>query len=271
MSSADATSGSDSVSSSPGNPAELDLSRYRSTELVENLTELICVPRSLVLVLLTATVVGFLVVVTCGLVFYLSQVTAMRALVGCAYALFAGMVLGFLLGLLRIASSALKNIETILRLLLETVRDVAADYQRYSSGAAVMPPAHELVERVYEGVLLPAIEEVVEGVFGILARPVLACYRWTIGGAVKTVLKRTDRRWLSAERQTQVKLKAMQGLESLSRNAPGIAVYLEFAAELVSGIGRRLRRYAIWPMYAMFLILMACASIPIVIICRLPS
>ncbi len=54
----------------PGQVAQLDLSKYRSRELVEHLVELISIPGSFLLIMLTTFVLMIAVVITVIIMFY---------------------------------------------------------------------------------------------------------------------------------------------------------------------------------------------------------
>ena len=182
------------------------------------------------------------------------------------YALLVGVVLGLLLGLLRLANAALGNVEAILNLVLGIAGTAAEDYDHLETGQKQLPSASQLVSQVYDEVLLPSLETAVSEAFGVLAKPLLWAYRRTVGGAVRALLKWAHRRPLTAEAERQVEQAARLGLSTTAHYSAAVQTFAGSASELVSGVSRKIRRYAIGPLYIAFFGCLALAVIPLLIL-----
>ena len=246
--------------------AKLDLSKYQTSELVAQITELISIPSMFGRVILTTFLFALLVVFTCAVIFFYSQLSGVGWVLGCAYALVLGFLFGVLLGVLRAVSKALGNIEAILSLVLTIAKSAAEDYDRLQTGTARMPTGGELVEQVYEEVLLPSLEQAVAGAFWILSRPLLWIYRRTIGRSVRWMIKWCDQQPLTDEQSQQVRQHAEAGLSAVASYSQTIQQYASTAAQYVAGVGRGIRAYAMRPLYIAFTISLSTASLPLLLL-----
>lgn len=244
--------------------AGIDLARYRTGDLAERLTELLSVPEAFRKVAMTMLLLLLLSLGVCYLIHRYADVALLPMLLVSAYSLAMGVVFGFVLGILRVISTALQNVESILRIVLETTGSVSGDYERLQSGAMRLPSGGELVEQVYGDVVMPVIERVVSETFGFLASPLLWTYRRTIGSAVRYLVKRVDRTQELAHEQ-HLDPDAEIGSAPVAKYTDSIKSYTSSASDLVGTIGTAIHFYALLPVYAMFLLALAVAVIPIVL------
>jgi hypothetical protein len=243
----------------------LDLTKYRAGELAERLTELISVPKVFGKLAKATVVVGLLVVLVCVLVFVDSGITLTSWLLVGGYALIAGALLGFLLGVLHIISTSLRTIGAVLLLMLDITGKAATDYEQLQTGEARLPTGGELFEQVYEDVVLPVIEKSVAGALGILGTPLLGVYRWTIGPAVRYVVKRVGRARLTANEERLVEAGTVTGLASISAYSERIKRFTSAASDVIAKIGSTMRIGLMLPLYFIFVTALVLAILPILV------
>lgn len=231
---------------------KIDFSKYQTAELAEQLTELFGVPRAVLRVFLTGVGVALL-----GLLLgYFLLIDVSDSLIAqistCLYALVIGLFFGVVLGILRLVNSSLENIESILGIVLKSTGAVADYHEKIQSGDEELPGGSELIEQVYEHVVLPVIEKSVSKAFGPLAPVLLAVYRKTIGSAVRQMIQLTNQRETTEEDEKAVEELAAEGMESISKYSETIIKYTTSAAQTVSELGSKLRSYIMTPCYIIY-------------------
>lgn len=175
------------------------------------------------------------------------------------YALFVATALGFALGLIRVAGLLVSRSERVLQLTLETSREVSLNYRAVRSGGKRMPTSTEIVEHVYEGVILPAMETSVAKSFGIVGMPILWIYRRTIGGGVRFLITRMKTASLTADDQNELErdagqlIRAVGEIESTLQKAQGYTCY-------AAGM---LRKMLLYPVQLIFVLVAFGALIPL--------
>lgn len=245
---------------------QIDFTKYQTAALAERLTELLSVPGAVRSVLRTAFFVLPLTLFACCLIVIYSEMAFLPSLAVCAYSLVVGFCLGLLLGILRIISRTLLNIESILALLLEITGKVAIDYEHIQTGKSQLPSGGELVEQVYTGVVLPSLKKVVANLFGPLSTLLLWVYRRTIGSAVHYVVKRAASIQVTSDSVQMLKEKTKSGLASASNYSETITNYITSAMQVVNHIGSKIRFYAMAPTYALFILALTLATLPILVV-----
>lgn len=250
---------------SAAEPTQLDLAKYRTGDLSEQITELISVPTAFRKVATSTLLVVVLSSVTCYLIHLYSDMSLLPLLAVCAYALPLGVVFGLLLSLMRIVSTALQNVESILSIVLEITDHVAGDYCRLHAGEVRLPPGGELINRVYDSIVLPVLERSVAKAFGVLSSPLLWCYHCTIGSAIRVVVRRVNRATMTADDLKQVVTDASSSMSAIANYSAAIQSYLSTAAEVVASIGRKIRFYAMLPLYIFFFVSLVVATTPILV------
>ena len=84
----------------PAEIEKIDLAKYRTSDLAEQLTELLSVPAAFSRILKTAFLIAVLSIIACYIVHVYSDVSLIRWLLLCAYSLAAGLIFGIILGVL---------------------------------------------------------------------------------------------------------------------------------------------------------------------------
>jgi hypothetical protein len=125
-----------------------------------------------------------------------------------------------------------------------------------------------LVEQVYERVAIPVMERAVTKGLGVLGRPVLWCYRRTIGSAVHSLVKRVNRKIKKSANNGESHSTSSSGFGTgaMRKYSESISRYTDLAAQLVAIVGRSIRRFLVTPLYVLFVVSLACATIPILIV-----
>ena len=253
----------------PENPS-IDLSRYRTQELTERIVSILSVPESLRTVASTTRLALVAAVVANALLFAAGGGAMLPWLLTTVYAILGAVVLGATLGLLRVATSLLTRSQDALGLMLDTSRDIASDYRQVQTGEKRMPPAPDIVEHVYDTVVLPTIETTVSKSLGIVGPPLLWTYRCTLGGCVRYLIKRMKIESLSREDQDKVVSKAEGVFGELEGNAAGIEAALASADGYVSYATSMLRKFILLPLQVLFVAVATVAVIPILVVWYLP-
>ncbi len=249
----------------PVSVGTIDLAKYRTADLAERLTELISVPQAFRKILTTTCILAVLSTVACYLAHVHSEITLTPLLCISAYSLATGVIFGLVLGVLRILATALQNIESILKIVLEITGMAAMEYEQIQEGTIRLPSGGELAEEVYEGVVLPVMERAVASAFGVLGAPLLWTYRRTAGSAVRYLIKRVSRTKITANDGQAFAQNANSGLAAVAKYSETAKAFTSRASEFVGNIGRKIRLYTILPIYILFLASLAIAAVPILV------
>lgn len=253
-------------SQEPDPTAKIDLAKYRTDDLAERLVDLISVPKTFRRIVKATSFGALMAVVACYLIVVYSDMTGITSLLICAYALAIGFAFGLILAVLRVLATAAKNVESVLRIVFEITGKVATDYEQVQTGNAQLPSGGELVEQVYDGVVLPVLEKVVASAFGFLSAPLLWTYRRTIGLGVRYVVKRLPRSQRAKEDEQQLAEETSAGMTAVAKYSETIQAYTSTAADLVGNIGSKIRFCAMLPLYVVFCVSLSVAITPIIVV-----
>ncbi len=245
---------------------KIDLAKYRTADLVDRLTDLISVPEALNKIAKTAPVAAVFVVVAYVFVLWYAELTFISWIFVCIYSVMVGVVLGIVLGFFRVIATAMHSVESILRIVLEISGKAAVDYEQIQAGGVRMPTGYELIEQIYDDVVLPSIEQAVANGFGFLSWPILKAYRMTIGWAVRYFVKRLVRAQMDKEDDQQIEKMSGDALATIAHYSERIQKFASSASDFVGKIGRAIRFYAMLPLYIVFGVALALATVPILVV-----
>ena len=172
---------------------KIDLTKYRTDELIETTIELVGLPRALAELCKQAAIwfVAFMGVLMLLVIFFDGQpILSVKGMGLIIYGLAAAIITGIWFGVVRLTYGLLNNLGRLLQQILDIVKWAAADVASLRTGEQKLPTAVELTRAVYEQVILPVIETAVAQNFGILGKPLLWGYRATIGRAVRSLTAR---------------------------------------------------------------------------------
>lgn len=243
---------------------KLDLARYRTSELAGRLVELISVPHAFGRIALVTICIAAAAWLTVTIVFQQAELSGLGWLGLSAYALVIGFVLGVALGFLRVLSRALANIEELLKLMLNITENAANDYTELLDGTTRMPSAGELVEHVYDAVVMPTLDKAVLKAFGFVGQPVLWLYRRSVGAAVHYVIKKMARSAMTDDQAATAVEAAKSYVGTWAAYPEYIRDYTRQAADYVHLVSRRIRFYATLPLYVGFFVSLIVAAAPVV-------
>lgn len=251
--------------SAPRELGKLDLKKYRTGELTEQLTELISIPGAVFKVIVTALQV---VSAAAGLIIILTFFTDLSGLLWLGlslYLLLIALVIGLALGLLRVAYRSLGNIEAILCLIFDIAENVAVDSEQLQSGQVRPPTGSELIAQVFDDVVAPTLQKVLRAAFGLFGWPMYLIYHGTINKGVRMVLKRVEPE-LSEEQDAAISQGFESGVVGSSKYSQHIKVFTERAAGVVGAIGVGIRSYIMRPVFIVFCVLVFVAFLPALVV-----
>ena len=245
----------------------LDLSKYKSPELVDTLAGLISIPKTTFKVFLTVLVVAPLILVMDLVLFLFSGISWAGWLGVLAYALTVGVVSGILVGLFLAIRAALGNLESLVLVVLDISRRVSEDYAQVSTGKIKMPGPTELIKQIVTVILVPSLEEAVARSFGLLAKPALWMYRGILGLATRYVIKKTDQEETTIERNTGQDTPGENedpsAQETQSEKQQKIESYLDHAQGVTERMAGRIRWFAMLPVFALLALSILLMQIPV--------
>jgi hypothetical protein len=243
--------------------ALIDLSRYKTKELASTVAEILAVPESIRIVLGTTVCAMLMLATANSLLYAIGNPALVPWLLSTTYALVIALALGFALGLIRVAGLLVSRSERVLQLTLETSQQVSLDYRKYRSGGKRMPTAAEIVEHVYDGVVLPAMEASVAKSFGIVGTPLLWIYRRTIGGGVRFLITRMKTASLTVDEQRDIEREAEGLMSDVAESQPHIEAAIQKAQGYMTYVGNMLRKMLLYPIQLIFLIVALVAVVPL--------
>ena len=241
----------------------IDLSRYKTDELVSNVAEILSVPEAILTVVRTTGIAVVCLLAVNSAVNVLGESSWFPWLVSSLYSLAIALLLGFGLGLIRVAAGLLSRVEALLQLTLEISLAAAEDVRAVSGGEKRMPNASEIVEHVYDEVILPAVETVVAKTFGIIGKPLLWVYRRTICEGVRFLIKRMKTESLSEEGRNEIEQESAALIRDLGEDASGIERAIDGAMGYTRAATGALRKILLLPMRTVFTVVATIAVIPL--------
>ncbi len=161
--------------------AKVDLSKYPTGPLVEQISNLISVPAAFRRIMLTMLIVMLAAPHACAFIMPMEELSGLLKTGVYSYAMIAGMGFGILFGILRVISIGMRSVQEILNIIPRITGQAATDYAQLQTGNMRMPTGGELMEQVYDEVVLPTVEKVASSAFGFLGTPLFWAYRRTLG------------------------------------------------------------------------------------------
>lgn len=239
---------------------KIDFKKYRTPDLVQNISELLnwrgtigdgFWQASYVTFFSAVSLTGIVVVFSCfyfGFDWRLIGIGLSVLVTGVPMAA-PGAIFYAIAYLIR---RSLDNMFAIVDLLLETTKRVSQDIRNVRSGEAEMPTAKELVKGVYLEIFLPSLEQVVADQLWILAKPALFLYRLTLGRLMRLVIRILPDKTLSGmseEELEQAHASMSAGLESIADNETTIVGALTWTQEKLASAGRSAKIFVMLPCY----------------------
>lgn len=254
----------------PDSP-KLDLSKYKTTELVKQLSEILGLGTALIGVfLITALSV---VVFGGGFYWLLKDHLDQEWLIGVScWGVFMGLIVGFNLGIARIINRGLKSLASVLKLLLNMVELAANDFEDFQSGKQ-RPTVAELTAAMHSQVIEPCLMVAIKEALGIFAKPVIWFYTSSFGKAVRVITDKISGGESAEEEQlptepivTVTPEQYGKVLGTASKYGGIVKTALRPAHFAVSGFGTIFRYAVVLPLYATLITCVLVAIIPVIIL-----
>lgn len=242
---------------------QIDLSRYKTKEIASTVAEVLAVPGSIRIVLWTTFCAILILEIANSLLYAIGNAALIPWLLSTIYALAVALALGFVLGLIRVAGLLVSRSERVLQLTLETSQQVSSDCRAVRSGGSRMPTSTEIVEHVYDGVILPAMEASVAKSFGIVGAPLLWIYRRTIGGCVRFLITRMKTTAITADEQNDIEREADRLMSDIAENQGHIETTIQKAQSYTTYAGNMLRKMLLYPIQLVFVLVALAAVVPL--------
>jgi len=243
----------------------IDISKYQTEELQEEIIDLLSVPQAVMLLIRTAALVFLALQGINALLNYFSENSLTTTLFTSFYMLIASLVIGLALGLLLIAKRILKHSDRMLNLMLGSSQKIARDYEQVRSGEKTMPTASGIVEQVYSRIIMPAVETAVAATLGIFGTPLLWIYRRTLGGAVRYLIGKIQTAGLDEEDEEAIEEGGAKLVEAVGQNAGKIELRLKTAASYTLAASDIVSRIILWPLRLGLVCLLLLALSPLAI------
>ena len=228
---------------------QIDFKKYQTPELVETIVDIISIPGAMkslfkwaVYGLLGLTLmVGFILWLTGNLTFIWTTLFEL-------YSIPAGTLGGVALGIAEFIRRSLNNMTRLVDLLLETTARIATDIRDLSSGDKEMPPARDLVQDVYEQVILVTLKQAISMVFGFFGGPIYWLYHLTLNQFVRVAIQRLLPK--SESTKTAEQLASTLAVAGTATDEKGVVVSsLRWTQDKVGMIGGWLKLLVMIPAY----------------------
>lgn len=169
---------------------QLDFSKYQTADLIATISEIVSLPGAITSIAKWAAFgVAVLVFVAALFLKVTGNFSFFWMVMFELYATPAGSLVGVSLGIAEFIRRSLNNMTKLIDLLLVTTMQVAIDAQGLASGETEMPSTRDLVEDVYQHVILVLTKEALQSMLGIFGKPVYWLYHVTLNQMVRVMIK----------------------------------------------------------------------------------
>lgn len=239
---------------------QLDFDKYRTPKLISTIADIVSIPGAI------GSIRKWVVIGVGGLilfvVFWLKVTDSMTLFWWAAfeaYSVPAGALAGLAIGVAEFIRRSLNNMTQLIDLMLETTMQVAVDAQGLTSGETEMPPTRDLVEDVYEQVILEITKEVLDSMFGFLAKPIYGLYHVTLNQLVRITIKLIPG-------TTEVTPELTEKIEMASRltdDQGRVIRSLRWTQQKLAGIGGWIKLLVILPCYSIVFVIIGLIVLPL--------
>ena len=242
---------------------QLDLSKYRTSELFSTISNNISLPGTIKLIIKWAVFsMAMLVLLVAILLKLTGNLTLVWATIFESYAALSGLIIGLALGIAEFIRRSLSNMTKQMDLLLQTTMRAAIDAQGLSLGQTQMPPTRDLVEDVYAHVILVITQEVLASMFGIFGKPVYWLYHVTLNQMVRITIKFIP---TAAEMQSEIPPAlpaAIAAVSQVSGEQNRVVTSLHWAQQKLADVGSWVKPMVMIPSYAIVALVSGLLSLP---------
>ena len=242
--------------------AKLEFARYQTDALAARVAEILSVPSAVRLVFMTMCIVELMLLAVVAILYFVSNGSLLPWILCLIYVLALAAILGFALGLIRVARRFLDGSLDLCELLIEVSEQVAKDYQAMQAGDVEVPTAAEIVEQVYSGVLMPIIENSVAETMGVVGRPLLWVYGKTFGGVMRRMLAAMAARSLDEEASKDVEKQTEDLIRDVAKTEE-LGDTLRWAHSNISFATTAIQKYFLFPVQIVFWVVLVVSLVPV--------
>lgn len=263
----------------------LDLKRYQTAKLTEQLTDVLNVGDAIVGVLKSVGWIAGVLLIVSNLAMYLSGTGVWLWAVSAIYLLAVGVLLGGAIGLVQVGRKLLQQTAVVLQLTIGIANQARKDLQKMNAGDAKLPPTQEILRHAYQDVIFPTVAQIVTRSGGIVSRVGLWLFKITI--------ERSVMRWIgspeqcspksvggNAEQKTLNEVGPVQlNSETLSQEQERLREFMELAAkdrddtEVLSqaeswlqAATNRVDWFVLRPLQVLFWFVAVASTVPVIIV-----
>jgi len=242
----------------------IDFSKYRTTELVDTIVELVSLPNA-VRGILKSGLFGVVIAVICVVVLLILTGDfniVWSTLLG-AYAVPAGVAGGLAFGIAGFIRKSFDNMSLLVDLLFNLTRQIVNDAGDVFGGKTQLPNARDLVSEVYNQILLQSLKQAINSNFGWFGPPIFAAYRLTLNRLVRQAIRLIPKKHQDLEDATTV---IKSSVETVTTNESQIVANLETAQKRLGSLSGTIKTLVLWPCYAILALVLTTLVTPIVLV-----
>ena len=239
---------------------QLDFAKYRTPDLITTISDIVGIPGAIAGIMKWALLCVAALVVIVGVTLKLSgSMTLMWTAILELYSAPAGTLIGLTIGIAEFVRRSLTSMTKLVDLLLETSAQVAIDVQGLSAGETEMPPTRDLVEDVYEQVILIILREVLGSMFGFFGKPVYWLYHVTLNQMVRIAI-----RFLPSDAAPPEDLpESLETLSNLSAEQGRVVSSLRWTQAKLHHVGGWVSLFVMVPCYALASLMISITLLPL--------
>ncbi|MBL8892557.1 MAG: hypothetical protein JNL67_21450 [Planctomycetaceae bacterium] len=158
---------------------KLDLKRYQTAALVEQVAEALDVGSAIFAIFQSVALITGSLFLIANLVLYFGGASWTTWAMIAIYVLFVAGLLGVAIGFLRVAKNYLKHTSTVLQLLIGVTRQAKSDLASVQTGKAALPTNAEIMWHAYQDVVFPTVQQVILKSGNLFSRIVFWIYQRT--------------------------------------------------------------------------------------------
>lgn len=248
------------------NTQKVDLSRYKAAELAASIGEILAIPATLRGIVTTVLIWSGIALLINIVLYGLFHWTPVWFTAAAVYSICVFGLLGFAHSLIGVARVFVTRIERLLKLTIETARDIAIDCRAVQAGSKRPPSAAELIEYAHTEVIIPAVETSVANSLGIFGTPLLWIYRRTIAGAIRILIARMKAGEVGPEQEETFAVEAELSAEGFAKAYERNEKTMQIAWNATGYIAAGLRWTVLMPARVLFVMATGPACLILIII-----
>jgi len=240
---------------------EIDLSKYATKEVTNEVLELIRIFEILKKIILSV-VIGVVFTVLIPYLLFPSFREQSFIEVWLPWSGVTGLIAGIIIAPAHFCSRLIKSLTGILQLLANTLKIVVVDMKSVESGELVLPSAGQLLQAGTRDIIFPIVEDAIEDVVPWFATPLIWIYKMGLGRMIKFGVARIPfEKFQDEHHNALAEAEFQRSAENIARHSEDISQGLTAFQNSLSKIGRGLIILVTIPSYILSLvtILVSCS------------